>query len=195
MNNNVIYTYFNFISMKTVVVLCAVLINYISIFSQNKYKEHCVTEEEMLLYNLINEYRKEKNLEAIPLSKSLSYVAREHVNDLDKNIKKLTHGWSTCKYVSENSKTHPCMWLKPSELTSYNGYGYECLYNISYGGVKAKDALDTWKRSAAHNNVIINKSIWNTHKWKAIGIGIFNNYAAIWLGDEEDEEGIPELCE
>jgi len=180
--------------MKYFLLIFFLILNTIKIFPQNTYKEHCVTDEEMALYNMINEYRKEKKLEPISLSKSLSFVAREHAIDLDKKVKKLTHGWSTCKYASENSKTYPCMWLKPSELTSYTAYGYECLYNISSGGAKAKDALDTWKRSSPHNNVIVNKGIWQKYEWKAIGVGIYNNYAAIWFGDEVDNEGVPNLC-
>jgi len=157
-------------------------------------KKHCISNEEMKLYNLINEYRKENKLPAIPLSKSLSYVAKKHVMDMDENLKEMTHSWSTCKYNASNNKTFTCMWLKPSELTNYKSNGYECVYSISDGDVLAEEALDTWKTSTAHNNVILNKSIWSSMKWNALGVGIYKNYAAIWFGEDLDEEEIPNVC-
>ena len=130
---------------------------------------------------LINKYRKEKKLPAIPLSKSLSYVARQHVKDLDINLKTMSHSWSTCNYNHSDNKTFNCMWLKPSELTNYKSYGYECIFSISDGGASAQEALNAWKKSINHNNVILNKSIWKSMNWNALGVGIYKNYAAIWF--------------
>ncbi len=161
---------------------------------ESAYKNHCISEEEMRLYVLINDYRRQRRLPPVPLSKSLSYVARQHVVDLQYNVKKVTHSWSRCRYKSGNQRTYDCMWLKPRELTSYNSYGYECVYGTTHEYAGAKDALETWKKSPNHNNVIINRDIWHQVEWKAIGIGIYKNYAAIWFGEEEDEEGQPEMC-
>ena len=158
------------------------------------YQKHCISGEELKLFNLLNEYRKDKKLPAVPLSKSLSFVARQHVIDLYENVKTLSHEWSTCKYDASNKKTFPCMWLKPSELTNYKSYGYECAFSLSSGNVMAEDALKGWKGSQPHNNVILNKGMWSKMKWNALGVGIYKNYAVIWFGENEDEEGKPEVC-
>lgn len=152
-----------------------------------------ISAEELKLYDLIMEYRKSKNLPTIPLSKSLTYVAQQHCLDLEVNLKSLSHSWSTCKYNSSNSKTYECMWLKPREMTAYQGYGYECAHGVSGGyPANATDALEGWKKSPPHNAVILSRGIWKSHPWNAIGIGIHGSYACIWFGEETDTEGAPE---
>jgi uncharacterized protein YkwD len=47
--------------------------------------------------------------------------------------------------------------------------------------LSANEALQTWKKSQAHNDVVLNKDIWNT-PWKAMGIGMFKGYATVWFG-------------
>ena len=42
------------------------------------------SEEEMRLYNMLNEYRTANGLPAIPLSPSLTHVAQLHVRDLSR---------------------------------------------------------------------------------------------------------------
>jgi hypothetical protein len=42
--------------------------------------------------------------------------------------------------------------------------------------------------SKPHNAVIINDADWKRMKWKAIGLGIFGRYAAVWFGDESDPD-------
>ncbi len=167
--------------------------------SQYKYEKYnpekaTITKEEHLLYELINQYRKQKRLPPIELSKALCHVAKVHAKDLELNLKNLTHGWSTCKYKDNQSKTYPCMWEKPSELTSYNATGYEC----AHGGegnyiATAISSLESWKSSTPHNNVIINKSIWKSSNWKAIGIGIYGGYSTIWFGEQTDTDGSPKI--
>jgi uncharacterized protein YkwD len=147
------------------------------------------TPEEMKLYSLINQYRKQHNLKEIPFSSSLTLVAQMHCKDLVENLGYLTHAWSTCKYDAGNSKTYSCMWLKPSELTSYKGYGYECAHGGTGGYVAtAESSLEGWKKSKPHNEVILNRGIWKTMDWNAIGVGILNGYACIWFGVEEDKK-------
>jgi uncharacterized protein YkwD len=55
--------------------------------------------------------------------------------------------------------------------------------------VTAEKALASWKKSAGHNRVIINKGKWSNETWKAIGIGIYLNYAVVWFGKESDPCG------
>lgn len=163
--------------------------------SLKPYESHCISKEEMILYTLINQYRVQHHLKEIPLSKSLSFVARTHMIDLFENVGEMTHSWSTCNYRSGVQKTYPCMWLKPSELTSYDSYGYECVMAISFGDVNAATALDTWENSTPHNNVILNKSIWKDITWEALGVGIYKGYAAIWFGEKTDAADIPLVCD
>jgi uncharacterized protein YkwD len=77
------------------------------------------------------------------------------------------------------------MWDKPKEIAGYEGAGYEIAF-FSSGDFTAKLALESWKKSPGHHNVIINKDIWKEMKWGAIGVGIQGNYAVIWFGVEPD---------
>lgn len=170
------------------------------LFAQTK--EICVTAEEQKLYDLIMEYRAEYGLPKIPMSKSLSYVAHQHAWDLQVNAPVKgncnMHSWSNkgpwteCCYTSDH-KNAKGMWDKPKELTSYKGTGFE----ISCGGsnnLTADESLESWKGSEGHNNVIINKDIWEKYTWNAIGISIKGNYAVVWFGRDPDAEGEPEIC-
>ena len=163
----------------------------------------CVTTEEMELYKLIMAYRKQEKLSKIPLSKSLSYVAHQHAWDLQNNNpnneKCNLHSWSnkgpwsSCCYTPDH-KQALCMWSKPREITTYKGDGFE-ISSWSSEPMKAADALEIWKNSEHHNNVILNKDIWADAKWNAIGIAINGSYAVVWFGKDTDEEGEPENCE
>lgn len=185
--------------MKNIKVLFTILLG---LFSNISFTQ-VLTDEEIKLYELIMEYRNENELPNIPLSASLTYVAHMHVKDLVFNKPDIEdcngHSWSSkgdwtpCCYTSDHARAR-CMWLKPSELTSYKGYGYEiaAMYNdgvaSSYGdsNISAEVALKSWKGSAGHNAVILNQSSWKDMHWKAIGIGIFKGYAVVWFGEESD---------
>jgi uncharacterized protein YkwD len=157
------------------------IFNYFFSFSQ------VLSEEERKLYNIIMEYRKENGLPNIQLSASLTYVAQMHCKDLVENIGYLTHAWSNCPYDAGDSKTYTCMWLKPSELTKYRGYGYECAHGGTGGYIAtAESSFNGWKNSKPHNAVILNQNIWNDTNWNAIGVGILNGFAVIWFGEEFD---------
>ena len=80
------------------------------------------------------------------------------------------------------------MWNKPLELTKYPGKGYEISAWFSEN-ITASQALDIWKNSHGHNEVITNKGIWADVEWQAIGIGIYDNYANVWFGKEYDTRG------
>ncbi|MCH8904882.1 MAG: hypothetical protein IIA45_13325 [Bacteroidetes bacterium] len=86
------------------------------------------------------------------------------------------------------------MWDKPRQLTVYEGNGYECAHGGNAHICTAEDALSGWQSSAPHNDVIINKGIWKTNKWNAIGIGIYEGYATIWFGNDVDPAGEPRVC-
>jgi len=162
----------------------------------------CLSEQEVKLYNLINAYRKEKGLPKIPLSKSMTFVAQTHARDLSQNTTDTgmcnAHSWSakgkwtSCCYTPDH-KQHNCMWNKPRELTTYTGDGFEIAYYCS-SGVIPEQALGSWKKSKGHNAVVINGGIWKEDKWKAVGIGIYKNYATVWFGIEADKAGEAKKC-
>jgi len=149
---------------------------------------------EWKLHALINQYRVHRKLPKIPLSKSLTHVARTHVRDLAAHPPRgrcnlhswSAHGkWTRCCYTSDHAKAK-CMWYKPKELTNYKGEGFECAYK---GSNDPKEALRSWKSSLLHNEVIINRGIWASHTWKSIGVGIYKGYAVIWFGEKVDHGG------
>jgi len=159
----------------------------------------CISDDEYRLYTLINEYRKENGLSSIPLSASLSIVAGAHVWDLNTNRPDRgrcnMHSWSDegpwagCCYT-ENHKRASCIWSKPSEITSYEGNGYEVAYYSSLTMEQHNDmgwaALEGWKRSPGHDRMILNKYAWKRLKWKAMGVGIYGNYVVVWFGEKTD---------
>ncbi len=165
---------------------------------------HCITPEEVKLYELIMQYRKQNGLPRIACSASLTKVAQLHVRDLADNNPNQgecnMHSWSdqgewsACCYTSDHAQAK-CMWNKPRELTEYTGDGFEISYGASWASVSAAGALAGWKSSPGHNSVIINQGIWGDNKWNAIGIGIYKGYAVVWFGREKDPAGWPEKCE
>mgnify|MGYP001590513518 FL=1 len=156
-------------------------------------------EEEAKLYKLISNYRASKGLEEISLSPSLTFVAQTHAKDLALNIplkgKCNAHSWSdqgdweVCCYTSHHNNSN-CMWDKPAELTSYKSAGYEIAARLLTKDqtfkITAEEALDGWKKSSGHKQVILNISKWKSKRWQAIGIGIYNGAACVWFGEEKD---------
>ncbi|MGF1492049.1 MAG: CAP domain-containing protein [Microcoleaceae cyanobacterium] len=145
-----------------------------------------IASEEQRLYNLLNQYRAQYGLPPVPLSPSLSIVANRHVLDIDQNIGRLTHSWSNCRYNAADQSTYPCIWKAPQRLgTAYRGNGYENAYSISTRAT-AVSALRAWKRSQSHNAVMLNKGVWKSRNWQAVGVGIHGKYAVLWFGEEAD---------
>ena len=78
------------------------------------------------------------------------------------------------------------MWEKPAELTQYTGSGFEIAAYVT--NLTPQRALDGWKSSAGHNQVMINKGSWSKLEWKAVGVGMAGPYAVIWFGMVPDPE-------
>jgi uncharacterized protein YkwD len=151
------------------------------------------TPEATELIGLVNAYRGEQGLPAIPASPSLCTVGQAHVVDLHENSPHTAPGcnlhswsdagaWTPCCYTGDHAQAM-CMWIKPQEMTVYPGYGYE---NAASGAQTPEQALGAWKGSSAHNDVILNKGIWADLPWKAVGAGLFGGYAVLWFGAEVD---------
>lgn len=167
----------------------------------------CLTPTEISLAQQINEYRRQKQLPAVQLSRSLTYVAQAHVRDLVKYYRQSDrcnlHSWSdngswkSCCYTSDQHKAS-CMWNKPRELTNYTGDGFEIAFYSTYTYASpdefAGNILKGWKESKGHNQVIINGGIWKAVQWKAMGIGVYGEYAVVWFGELPDNAGIPGVC-
>jgi len=161
---------------------------------------------EQALYNKIMDYRREHGLPPIPLSQSLSFVAKLHVRDLEGNVIPTSanyHSWSNkgpwraVSYSPDHCYAE-LMWSKPRELTGYRGNGYEIVYMNSEAATP-QGAFASWKASEMHNAVLLNERDWSRTRWRAIGIGVFGRYAAVWFGEEPDpatqalDDGRPKL--
>lgn len=142
--------------------------------------------EEARLHELVNQYRAEQGLAPIPRSPSLDLLANRHVLDMALNIGQLTHSWSNCVYDPSDRTTLNCSSRAAQRLgTSYPGKAYE---NAHYNarGATATSALRGWQNSPPHNALLINLSTWRNNRWRAIGIGIYRQYAVLWVGEERD---------
>ncbi|MDO5755879.1 MAG: cell wall-binding repeat-containing protein [Tissierellia bacterium] len=163
-----------------------------------------LSHKEKELIQLVNDYRKSQGLKELPISKSLTYVARTHARDLQKyrpqdqkdsrGIKGNTHSWSnhgnwSPVIYTPDHKYSDKMWSKPGELTAYPGYGYEivCYMREHRFKITPKKALDGWKTSPDHNDVIIGREDWKD--LTTMGVAIDGSYASIWFGEEPDPAG------
>lgn len=186
--------------MRTLIAIASLFILLSFDTPTGRNDDVCISDEEQKLYALISKYRQSKRLNKIPLSAKLTRVAQLHARDLAENY---TYGnaqcnlhswseagnWTACCYTSDHSNPS-CMWNKPKEISGYGGPGYEIAYYHS-AGATAEAALNIWKTSPGHNTVIVNQGNWKSLAWKAIGIGIHNQYAVVWFGEAEDETGPP----
>ena len=172
----------------------------------------CFTTEEAELLQLLNDYRNQNGLPDVPFSKSLTAVAQWHVIDLFHNrpdtgtdpntgLACNLHSWSdqgiwspVC-YTSDHTYASG-MWDKPREITGniYSGNGFENAYR-SGGTATAAGAFNGWKNSPGHNAVILEQGIWSNYDWPAMGVGIYENYAVLWFGDQADPQGIVTQCQ
>lgn len=164
-------------------------------------REYGLSEDEANLYYLINEYRESLGLSKLSFSKSLTSVARAHVKDShdytprlqldDRGIQGNLHSWSNNGNWSGGAYTPDhehaqIMWDKPSELTDYAGAGYEISVYHSIG-IDPKLALDLWKSSSGHNEVIIGDNDWSFIT--TMGVAMDKNYSHVWFGGDEDPAG------
>lgn len=167
-----------------------------------------LTQKEKELGQLINDYRASKGLKRLPISKSLTKVARYHVIDIIKwydfdnppkdsrGEKGNLHTWSYNRpelysgvVYTPDHKYAEGMWNKPKELTSYTGDGFEISAAIlsKNSNLTASRALEIWQASPGHNAVIVGEGSWAD--LNVMGIGIHGCYACVWFGKVEDPAG------
>jgi hypothetical protein len=165
---------------------------------------------ELGLYKLIMDYRRANGLEDIPLSKAMTTTAGRHAIDTYDNIwaAGLTlpdganlHSWSDAPYFSDH-RDPPVMWFAPERIgTGFDGYGFE-ISAAGYGSIAA--ALEGWKGSPGHNNVILNLETWATQTWTGIGVGLVQGAPGVgpyggtiyhvWFTNGADPTGVPEIA-
>lgn len=171
----------------------------------------CLSEAEVELAQLINNYRNENGLPSVPISQSLTAVAQWHVIDLHENIPDTgsDHGfacnmhswsgaqptlWSAVCYTSDHQYAQG-MWNKPREITSnvYWGNGFENAYG-SIGQASATGSFNSWTNSPPHDAVILETGIWDGMNFPAMGVGIYEHHAVLWFGDQADPQGTAVAC-
>jgi copper amine oxidase domain protein len=160
-----------------------------------------LTEKEAKLYYKINAYRESLGLPKLSFSKSLTEVARAHVRDSNtytpenqvdsRGIKGNLHSWSAngswtpVVYTSDHHYMYD-MWSKPREITNYTGNGYEISAKYS-GMISPETALNLWKNSPGHNQVMSTQGMWSD--LKTMGVSIDGGYAHVWFGSDADPDG------
>ena len=50
-------------------------------------------------------------------------------------------------------------------------------------------SLQVWQKSNSHNQVLLNKGVWDNPRWqwKALGAVFYEGYATAWFGDKSDD--------
>ncbi|MBK8811525.1 MAG: hypothetical protein IPN69_12435 [Acidobacteria bacterium] len=142
-----------------------------------------LSPEERELIRLINDYRAQNQLAAIPASDALTHVANRHLIDIAENLGVLTHSWSDCAYDVKDESTWPCIFKSPVRLkTNYKGDGFENLYRSENSPATPLAALEAWKKSPHHNGLILNLGVWRSSRFDALGVSIRGGWASIWFG-------------
>lgn len=158
------------------------------LFSESKCAGDEQSAAEKELFRIINEYRASNGLSEVTWSDSLAVVANRRLLDLTRNIKSLTHSWSNCPYNIDDEKTWPCVTDSPRRFkTGYEGDGHENVFLRIGAAATPADALDAWKKSPMHNNLILNLENWKDVEFEGLGVAISGQYAAIWFGSAPDE--------
>ncbi|CAF4656766.1 unnamed protein product [Rotaria sp. Silwood2] len=88
------------------------------------------------------------------------------------------------------------MWSKPSEISNYKFNGFEISFGYAQNVRKTMTvnptvAVDSWKKSEGHNNVIIQQGAFKNTSMKAMGAGVYKGYACVWFGQQADTYPAP----
>ncbi|MFO1351200.1 MAG: CAP domain-containing protein [Gammaproteobacteria bacterium] len=167
----------------------------------------CLPAIEADLVQMINQYRAQNGLAAVSASASLATVARWHIWDLNTNHPDVgqcnTHSWSHARpdlwsavcYTPDHAQAAG-MWAKPREITGvYPSEGFEIAFGCSGCAATAQAAFDAWRRSAAHNDVLLNQGVWARLPWRAMGVSLGQGYAVAWFGASRDPAGELSECQ
>ena len=184
------------------IVLAGMTLSF-SLHAQKKVpSSFCLHSVEKQLADSINRIRVSHGKKALPLSLSLSFVARAHVADLlnnrpDTSICNLSSWsdkgpWKACCY-NKYVVNHDCMWKKPKELTGYPYRGYE-MAAYSQDSLRIDSILTMWKVSPEAMDMMLTDGIWEKKSWACMGVGVNAHYVSVWFGQRPDKAGKPKMC-
>ena len=150
-----------------------------------------LTPYEQAMFDELNKLRDSKGLKRINLSMELTKVARIHSLDIQKNSKEILsmgnmHGWSMSNHwqgggYPEDHSNAKMMWMKPSELSNYPGYGFEVSFSAGTIFIPSA-AINAWNNSPGHREVILTEGQWSD--LTSVGLAASSNYACMWFGKE-----------
>ena len=174
-----------------------------SLFAQKKVpSSYCLHPIEKQLADNINRIRKSHGKKVLPLSVSLSFVARTHVTDLlnnhpDTSICNLSSWsgkgpWKACCY-NAYVVNHNCMWKKPKELTTYPYRGYE-MAAYTQDKLNIDSVLSLWEDSPEAMDMLLTNGLWEKKSWECMGVGVNDHYVSVWFGQRPDRAGKPKIC-
>ena len=169
----------------------------------------CISDDEANLMDVVNDYRVNNALPAVPWSNVLMNVGQWHAEDASINDATIfnppcnIHSWSNdmpnlwnavC-YTSDHAAAAE-MWAKPSQISggSFTGNGFE---NAAQGAEDNNQALGWWQASPGHNDVILNQNIWANYTWRSMGVGVsttLTNYHYLWFSYTADVSPLMPLC-
>ncbi len=186
------------------------IISYIllwsSAFAQNTNKripsDFCVDENGYAIYEAINNYRQKLALDPIPLSASLSYLAKLHVGDLAANFD-MKNAWkSDCGMKSWSDKGHWKAFCYPKdqskkrdikdkakELTPYRGKAWEILYWENDWAPDPDKVLQFWLEIPQSADMLSNTGKYASKNWLSIGVASADGYISVFLGRIKDTQG------
>ena len=159
-----------------------------------------LSEAELEVYRRLMEERAKAGLAPIPVSPSLTAVARAHVWDSAQTPASGAcnlHSWSTTGapwepfcYTSDHAQMRK-MHRMPAQLVGFHADAFE---NSASGSpvIQPQRTVDGWMRSAGHRALILNTGIWDDNEWRAIGIAIEGNYAHLWVSECADGALFPQ---
>lgn len=149
--------------------------------------EKC-TDEEVELIGLVNAYRMQNGLPAVPINEHLCAVAHIHAVDLEEQAPQNTAGcdlhswsnagaWTPCCYTEDLAQA-ACMWAKPAELTPYPGNGHE----MAAAATDPATALAMMQSVTYDNALMLNIGLWESQPWRSVGAAIHGGHALVWFG-------------
>lgn len=198
-----IYNRLSICCNRLIMIFLFLAIPFVTICQKTLPNDFCIDRIESNLFENINLLRMDYGMPELQLSASLSYVAELHVNDLQNNnpdtsICNLSSWsdqgeWTPCCYT-KYLYNPDCMWDKPKELTPFNYRGYE-LVTFFEEDFNTDSIINLWSDSKETLDMILTRANYANKKWICAGIGISENYIALWFGQRRDKLKKPDICD
>lgn len=165
--------------------------------------DFCISQEEQQLFEQINILLEAYGIKPLQTSSSLSYVAKLHVDDLEKNhpdtsVCNLSSwsdkgDWTACCY-NPYVPNQDCMWDKPKQLTRYPYRGYELVAYFE-DEISTDSVIKLWSNSKQVLDMLLTNGNFEKKKWVCMGVGMNKHYVAVWFGQRADRAKKPILCD